>query len=131
LTQRNPSFNSLNLEDCLSKIQNPKINRYQDQIFIILYFPIAEKEKDDDIYRISQLSIFLERNYLVTIHQGNLNPIVEMFRQCKGNKGSNISNSSSYTNIDEYRHNQEPLTPSFMEKKLILSTFSIKYLMFL
>ena len=42
-----------------------------------------------------------------------------MFRQCKGNKGSNInsSSSSSYTNINEYRHNQEPLTPSFMEKK--------------
>src|SRR6185437_4119944 len=131
LAQRYPSFNSLNLDDCLSKIQIPKIDRYQDHIFIILYFPVAEKEKDEDIYRISQLSIFLERNYLVTIHQGNLNPIVEMFRQCKGNKGSNISNSSSYTNIDEYRHNQEPLTPSFMEKKLILSTFSIKYLMFL
>jgi magnesium transporter len=124
LTQRNPSFNSLNLDDCLSKIQIPKIDRYQDHIFIILYFPIADKEKDDDIYRISQLSIFLERNYLVTIHQGNLNPIVEMFRQCKGNKGSNISNSSSsYTNIDEYRHNQEPLTPSFMEKNLFYLLF--------
>ena len=117
LAQRNPSFNSLNLEDCLSKIQIPKIDRYQDHIFIILYFPIAEKEKDEDIYRISQLSIFLGRNYLVTVHQGNLNPIVEMFRQCKGNEGSNISSSSSYTNINEYRHNQEPLTPSFMEKK--------------
>jgi len=116
LAQRYPSFNSLNLDDCLSKIQIPKIDRYQDHIFIILYFPIAEKEKDEDIYKISQLSIFLGRNYLVTVHQGKLNPIVEMFRQCKGNKGS-TTGSSSYTNINEYRHNQEPLTPSFMEKK--------------
>jgi magnesium transporter len=116
LAQRYPSFNSLNLDDCLSKIQIPKIDRYQDHIFIILYFPIAEKEKDEDIYRISQLSIFLGRNYLVTVHQGNLNPIVEMFCQCKGNKDSSTS-SSSYTNINEYRHNQEPLTPSFMQKK--------------
>ena len=76
LAQRYPSFNSLNLDDCLSKIQIPKIDRYQDHIFIILYFPIAEKEKDEDIYKISQLSIFLGRNYLVTVHQGNLNPIV-------------------------------------------------------
>jgi magnesium transporter len=116
LAQRYPSFNSLNLDDCLSKIQIPKIDRYQDHIFIILYFPIAEKEKDEDIYRISQLSIFLGRDYLVTVHQGNLNPIVEMFCQCKGNKDSSTS-SSSYTNINEYRHNQEPLTPSFMQKK--------------
>jgi magnesium transporter len=82
LARRNPSFNSLNLEDCLSKIQIPKLDRHQDHIFIILYFPIAEKEKDEDVYRISQLSICLGRNYLVTVHQGNLNPIVEMFRQC-------------------------------------------------
>lgn len=117
LAQRYPSFNSLNLADCLSKIQIPKIDRYKDHLFIILYFPIAEKEKDEDIYRISQLSIFLGRNYLVTVHQGNLNPIVEMFRQCKGNDGSKINSSSSYTNINEYRHHQEPLTPSFMAKK--------------
>jgi Mg2+ and Co2+ transporter CorA len=38
-----------------------------------------------------------------------------MFYQCKGNDGSNTT--SSYTNINKYRHNQEPLTPSFMEKK--------------
>jgi magnesium transporter len=82
LVRRYPSFISLNLEDCLSKIQIAKIDRYQDHIFIILYFPIAEKEKDEDIYRISQLSIFLGRNYLITVYQGNLNPIVEMFRQC-------------------------------------------------
>jgi magnesium transporter len=55
LAQRYPSFNSLNLDDCLSKIQIPKIDRYQDHLFIILYFPIAEKEREEDIYRISQL----------------------------------------------------------------------------
>jgi magnesium transporter len=31
-------FNELNLEDCLSKIQITKIDRYKDHIFIILHY---------------------------------------------------------------------------------------------
>ena len=111
---QNPNRDKINLDDCLSKIQIPKIDRYQDHLFIILYFPIAEKEREEDIYRISQLSIFLGINYLVTVHQGNLKPIVQMFGQGKGN---NNDSSSSYTNINKYRHNREPIAPSFMEKK--------------
>jgi len=49
-------FNELNLEDCLSKIQITKIDRYKDHIFIILHFPTSHKEKG--VPRFSQLSIF-------------------------------------------------------------------------
>ena len=38
LAQRYP-FHELNLDDCLSKIQIPKIDKYQDHMFIILHFP--------------------------------------------------------------------------------------------
>ena len=36
---RNYHFHELNLDDCLSKIQIPKIDRYSDHIFVILQFP--------------------------------------------------------------------------------------------
>src|SRR5215216_278131 len=74
-------FNELNLEDCLSKIQITKIDRYDDHIFIILHFPTSQKEKG--IPRFSQLSIFAGMNYLVTVHQGDLRPLIEMFQICK------------------------------------------------
>lgn len=74
------SFHKLNIEDCLSKIQIPKIDRYSDHIFVILHFPTPNKEKG---FVFSQLSIFLGPNYLVTIHQGELRPLSEMFNQCK------------------------------------------------
>jgi magnesium transporter len=32
-------FHPLDLEDCLSKVQLPKIDEYQDYLFIILHFP--------------------------------------------------------------------------------------------
>jgi magnesium transporter len=78
LAERFP-FHELNLEDCLSKIQIPKIDRYEDHVFIILNFPTLEKER---IPRSSQLSAFIGLGYLVTVHQGELKPISEIFHQC-------------------------------------------------
>jgi len=78
------SFHELNLEDCLSKNQIPKIERYGNYIFMILQFPTIEKERS--IPRFTQLSVFAGSNYLVTIHQGDLKPLVEMFQLCKENE---------------------------------------------
>ncbi len=78
LAERFP-FHELNLEDCLSKIQIPKIDRYEDHIFVILNFPTLEKEK---IPRSSQLAAFVGSNYMVTIHQDELKPVSEIFQQC-------------------------------------------------
>jgi magnesium transporter len=72
-------FHELNLEDCISKIQIPKIDRYQDHIFVILNFPTLEKER---IPRSSQLAVFIGLGYLVTVHHAELKPISEIFQQC-------------------------------------------------
>jgi magnesium transporter len=73
----------LNLDDCLSKIQIPKIDRYQDHIFIILHFPTPDKEKG---FVFSQLAIFLSPNYIITIHQGGLTPLKELYNICSSDK---------------------------------------------
>jgi magnesium transporter len=78
LAERFP-FHELNLEDCLSKIQIPKIDRYEDHVFVILNFPTLEKER---IPRSSQLASFIGSGYLVPVHQGELKPISEIFQQC-------------------------------------------------
>ena len=72
-------FHELNFEDSLSKIQIPKIDRYEDHVFVILNFPVLEKER---IPRSSQLAAFIGSNYLVTIHQSELKPITDIFQQC-------------------------------------------------
>ena len=78
-------FHELNLEDSLSKIQIPKIDRYDDHMFIILLFPTIGQER---IPKTSQLAVFIGSDYLVTIHQGDLNPMVEMFEQCSQSEKS-------------------------------------------
>ena len=77
-------FHELNIEDSLSKNQIPKIDRYQDHIFMILHFPTLED--DSDIPHRSQLSFFAGAHYLVTVHQGQLKPLEELFQICKTDK---------------------------------------------
>jgi magnesium transporter len=82
LLAKNYNFHELNVEDCLSKIQIPKVDRYEDHVFIILHVPTtAEKKKTLPTF--SQLSIFAGRNYLVTIHHGDLKPLDDIFQLCK------------------------------------------------
>ncbi|MFZ0514419.1 MAG: CorA family divalent cation transporter [Candidatus Nitrosopolaris sp.] len=63
-------FHELNLDDCLSKVHIPKIDKYTDNLFIILNFPVnmQEEKREYDIPKVSQLSIFVGTN-LITIHQ--------------------------------------------------------------
>lgn len=84
LAQRYP-FHELNLDDCLSKIQIPKIDKYHDHMFIILHFPASIK-REENVPRFSQLSIFIGLNYLVTVHQGDLKPLIEKFQICMSYK---------------------------------------------
>jgi len=90
-------FHELNIEDCLSKIQIPKIDRYEDHIFVILHFPTLDKEKS--IPRTTQLAIFAGFDYLITVQQGELKPLTEMFQICKVNekqRESFMGTSSGY-----------------------------------
>ena len=90
-------FHELNIEDCLSKIQIPKVDRYEDHIFVILHFPTIDKERS--IPRTTQLAIFAGFDYLVTVQQGELKPLTEMFQICKVNekqRDSFMGTSSGY-----------------------------------
>ena len=105
---RNYHFHELNLDDCLSKIQIPKIDRYSDHIFVILQFPTttssstttlstttkrAKEGSSTTTLHVSQLSMFMGRNFLVTVHQGDLQPLNQLFQLCKKESDSNSSNS--------------------------------------
>ena len=90
-------FHELNIEDCLSKIQIPKIDRYEDHIFVILHFPSIDK--NESIPRSTQLAIFAGFDYLVTVQQGELTALTEMFHYCKINerqRESFMGTSSGY-----------------------------------
>jgi magnesium transporter len=74
-------FHPLDLDDCLSRRQRPKMDEYEDYLFIVLHFPLFSKETRVTVP--SQVSIFISKNYLVTVHQGALKPLVKLFKDCQ------------------------------------------------
>jgi magnesium transporter len=75
------NFNALNIEDCMTKFELPKLDSYNDHIFVILHFPPLSQKVG--MPKNSQLSIFIGKDFLITIHQGDLKPLVELAEICK------------------------------------------------
>ncbi|ABK78251.1 Mg2 and Co2 transporter [Cenarchaeum symbiosum A] len=73
------NLNMLNVEDCLTKFELPKLDVYPEHVFLILHFPPL---KSTMMPRHSQLSIFMGKDFLITVHQGDLSPLVELVDAC-------------------------------------------------
>lgn len=85
LAQRYP-FHTLDLEDCLSRIQRPKIDEYEDYVFLVLHFPRFHKKTR--VMLPSQVSLFAGEDYLVTVHSGELKPLANLFNDCQLNESA-------------------------------------------
>ncbi len=81
---QNYPFHSLDLDDCLSRIQRPKIDEYPDYLFLVFHFPVFNKEARVTIP--NQGSVFIGDSYLITLHNGDLKPLVKLFKECQINE---------------------------------------------
>jgi len=94
---QNFPFHPLDLDDCLSRIQRPKVDEYKDYLFLVFHFPVFSKEAR--VTTSSQLSVFISEKYLITLHKGELKPLVKLFRECQIDEESceeNLSLGSGY-----------------------------------
>ena len=87
---QNYPFHPLDLDDCLSRIQRPKIDEYKGYLFLVFHFPVFNKEAR--VTTPSQLSVFIGENYLITLHKGELKPLVKLFRECQIDEESRQEN---------------------------------------
>lgn len=91
------SFHPLALDDCLSRIQRPKIDVYDDYLFLVFHFPVFSPEAR--VTTPSQVSVFIGDSYLITLHKGDLKPLVKLFNQCQTDeeiKKEHFSQGSAY-----------------------------------
>ncbi len=94
---QNYPFHPLDLDDCLSRIQRPKMDEYKDYLFLVLHFPVFNKEAR--VTTLSQVSVFIGKDYLIILHKGELKPLVKLFRECQLDEESrqeNFSHGSGY-----------------------------------
>jgi magnesium transporter len=79
--EENFDFHVLDFEDVLSRNQRPKIDVYDDYLFIVLHFPIF----DPSVGRLNagELDIFVGSGFLITIPNQPLQPVEYLFERCR------------------------------------------------
>jgi magnesium transporter len=83
LLEREFGFHELALEDALRRRQRPKIELYDDFTFIVFYSVNSNSAPGRP--ELSQLALFVGRNFLVTVHEGHVPEIEESARRWRAN----------------------------------------------
>jgi magnesium transporter len=76
-------FHPLDYEDVRSRNQRPKIDEYEDYLFIVLHFPVFDKS----VGRLNagELDIFIGPDYIVTLPNIELPPVEFLFERVRTN----------------------------------------------
>ncbi len=72
-----PQFHPLNLHDCLTELEFPKLDPHEDYLYIVLHLPYYDG--NDRVSRRSEVDIFVAQGVLVTAHEGKLSQLTELF----------------------------------------------------
>ena len=71
--RENFHFHPLDIEDCSSFVQRPKIDVYDDYFFLVLHFPLMDKRTN--MIKTEETKIFWGKDFLITV--GNSHYVVQ------------------------------------------------------
>src|SRR5919112_1616073 len=77
-------FHPLDYEDVRSRNQRPKIDEYDDYLFIVLHFPVFDKQ----VGRLNagELDVFVGPDFLITMPNVPLQPVEYLFERCRSSE---------------------------------------------
>lgn len=90
-------FDSMSLDDCISRKQISKMDIFKDYLFFVFHFPYYDKTTRISSKR--QWAAFVGPNYLVTVHMGESKILTALFRECQTNEDTRakcFSKGSAY-----------------------------------
>lgn len=80
--QREFGFHPLAIEDARQRHERLKLDIYEDYLFLVFY--AARPSESDQLFTTQELSLFIGRNYLVTVHHepcAEIDAIAERWRE--------------------------------------------------
>ena len=80
----NFEFHELDIEDIRSRNQRPKLDEYDNYLFLILHLPVFDKRVGR--LNAAELDIFVGPDYLVTVPNEPLQPVEYLFERCKASE---------------------------------------------
>jgi len=79
--EKNLKLHPLHINDCLSPVQRPKLDITPDYLFMVLLFPVYNRRTRKIIS--SEIDFFINSDTLITVHRGELSPLVNFFNLCQ------------------------------------------------
>lgn len=76
--QQQYGFHELDIEDCLSEHERPKVEEYDDYLFLVFHIPYRNKSG-----RVAkeEINIFLGQDFLITLHEGKISILDTLWRK--------------------------------------------------
>jgi magnesium transporter len=90
-------FHPLDYEDVVSRNQRPKVDAYDDYLFIVLHFPRYDKQVGR--LNAAELDLFIGPDFIITMPNEPLQPVEYLFERCRTNeeqRESMFSKGSGY-----------------------------------
>ena len=74
-------FHALDYEDVYSRNQRPKVDEYDDYLFIVLHFPAYDKTVGR--LNAAELDVFVGPDYVITLPNEPIQPLEYLFERCR------------------------------------------------
>jgi len=74
-------FHALDYEDVFSRNQRPKIDEYDEYLFIVLHFPRFDKQVGR--LNAAELDLFVGPDFLITLPNEPIDPVEYLFERCR------------------------------------------------
>lgn len=84
LVARYPQFHPLNLQDCLTELEIPKLDQHDDYLFLVTQMPIWDSK--ENICHPAEVDIFISSGTIVTSHRDELEPLRDLFAQAQADE---------------------------------------------
>jgi magnesium transporter len=75
------SFHALDYEDLFSRNQRPKVDEYDDYLFVVLHFPRFDKKVGR--LNAAELDVFVGADFIVTLPNEPIQPLDYLFDRCR------------------------------------------------
>jgi magnesium transporter len=100
-------FHALDYEDVASRNQRPKIDEYDDYLFIVLHFPVYDKAVGR--LNAAELDMFVGPDFLITLPNRAIPPVDYLFERCEAS--------------EEVRENLMSKGPGYLLYKIVDDSF--------
>ena len=74
-------FHPLDYEDVFSRNQRPKVDEYDDYLFVVLHFPAYDKTVGR--LNAAELDVFVGPDYVITLPNEPIQPLEYLFERCR------------------------------------------------